>query len=61
MIFVIKVTGWWWSSQENGTRPEYELASEGVNQAQLAGELFQKVLSFFRKMISFVGLLFLYV
>ncbi|KAL5562362.1 hypothetical protein UlMin_032109 [Ulmus minor] len=32
------------SSMENGTRPEYELASEGVNQARLAGELFQKEL-----------------
>ncbi|XP_048317762.2 uncharacterized protein LOC107427201 [Ziziphus jujuba] len=32
------------SSMENGTNPEYELASEGVNQAQLAGELFQKEL-----------------
>ncbi|KAH7518271.1 hypothetical protein FEM48_Zijuj09G0153800 [Ziziphus jujuba var. spinosa] len=30
--------------EENGTNPEYELASEGVNQAQLAGELFQKEL-----------------
>lgn len=58
MIFMINVTGWLSSLQENGTNPEYELASEGVNQAQLAGELFQKVLSFFRKMISFMGLLF---
>ncbi|KAF3434853.1 hypothetical protein FNV43_RR21940 [Rhamnella rubrinervis] len=32
------------SSMENGTRPEYELASEGISQAQLAGELFQKEL-----------------
>lgn len=28
--------------QENGTCPEYELASEGVNQALLAGQLFLK-------------------
>ncbi|KAJ0010033.1 hypothetical protein Pint_34113 [Pistacia integerrima] len=33
------------SSLENGTRPEYQLASEGVNQAQLAGELFLKELN----------------
>ncbi|KAE9448655.1 hypothetical protein C3L33_19452, partial [Rhododendron williamsianum] len=33
------------SSMENGTLEEYKLASEGVNQAQLAGELFQKVYS----------------
>ncbi|XP_044489471.1 uncharacterized protein LOC123213909 [Mangifera indica] len=33
------------SSLENGTRPEYQLASEGVNQAQLAGELFLKNLN----------------
>ncbi|KAK9912451.1 hypothetical protein M0R45_036314 [Rubus argutus] len=32
------------SSMENGTLPEYQLAPGGVNQAQLAGELFQKVL-----------------
>ncbi|GMN50085.1 hypothetical protein TIFTF001_019248 [Ficus carica] len=32
------------SSLENGTCPEYELASEGVNQAQLAGQLFLKEL-----------------
>ncbi|KAJ7978694.1 Phosphoglycerate mutase family protein [Quillaja saponaria] len=32
------------SSMENGTRPEFQLASEGVNQAELAGELFQKEL-----------------
>ncbi|PON66231.1 Histidine phosphatase [Parasponia andersonii] len=32
------------SSLENGTCPEYELASEGVNQAQLAGQLFQEEL-----------------
>ncbi|XP_004290053.1 PREDICTED: uncharacterized protein LOC101297889 [Fragaria vesca subsp. vesca] len=32
------------SSMENGTRPEYQLAPEGVNQAKLAGELFRKVL-----------------
>ncbi|KAF7113299.1 hypothetical protein RHSIM_RhsimUnG0142100 [Rhododendron simsii] len=31
------------SSMENGTLEEYSLAPEGVNQAQLAGELFQKV------------------
>ncbi|KAL6217942.1 hypothetical protein ACLB2K_011159 [Fragaria x ananassa] len=30
------------SSMENGTRPEYQLAPEGVNQAKLAGELFRK-------------------
>lgn len=29
--------------QENGTRPEYQLAPEGVSQAKLAGQLFQKV------------------
>ncbi|KAK9944365.1 hypothetical protein M0R45_009937 [Rubus argutus] len=32
------------SSMENGTRPEYQLAPEGVSQAKLAGQLFQKVL-----------------
>ncbi|CAN6554482.1 unnamed protein product [Malus baccata var. baccata] len=32
------------SSMENGTRPEYQLAPEGVSQAQSAGESFQKVL-----------------
>ncbi|KAK9164947.1 hypothetical protein Scep_000138 [Stephania cephalantha] len=32
------------SSLENGQRAEYQLASEGVNQAQLAGELLQKEL-----------------
>ncbi|XP_058213840.1 uncharacterized protein LOC131325541 isoform X2 [Rhododendron vialii] len=32
------------SSMENGTLEEYSLAPEGVNQAQLAGELFQKEL-----------------
>ncbi|KAA8535931.1 hypothetical protein F0562_028409 [Nyssa sinensis] len=32
------------SSMENGTLEEYKLASEGVNQAQLAGESFQKEL-----------------
>ncbi|XP_054786075.1 uncharacterized protein LOC129292539 [Prosopis cineraria] len=32
------------SSMENGTRPEFKLASEGVNQAELAGKLFQKEL-----------------
>ncbi|KAM6541138.1 hypothetical protein CsatB_005585 [Cannabis sativa] len=32
------------SSLENGICPEYELASEGVNQAQMAGQLFQKEL-----------------
>ncbi|KAK9912454.1 hypothetical protein M0R45_036316 [Rubus argutus] len=32
------------SSMENGTLPEYQLAPGGVNQAQLAGELFRKVL-----------------
>ncbi|KAL5759237.1 hypothetical protein ACOSQ2_018075 [Xanthoceras sorbifolium] len=30
---------------ENGTRPEFQLASDGVNQAQLAGELFLKELN----------------
>lgn len=33
------------SSLENGTRPEYQLASEGVDQARLAGELFLKELN----------------
>ncbi|KAL5858623.1 hypothetical protein ACOSQ3_006081 [Xanthoceras sorbifolium] len=33
------------SSLENGTRPEFQLASDGVNQAQLAGELFLKELN----------------
>lgn len=33
------------SSMENGTLEEYKLASEGVIQAQLAGELFQKELT----------------
>ncbi|KAM1122025.1 hypothetical protein TB1_003649 [Malus domestica] len=32
------------SSMENGTRPEYQLAPEGVSQAQSAGQSFQKVL-----------------
>ncbi|KAJ1383848.1 Histidine phosphatase superfamily, clade-1, partial [Sesbania bispinosa] len=32
------------SSMENGTRPEFQLASDGVNQAQLAAQLFQKEL-----------------
>lgn len=32
------------SSMENGTLPEYGLASEGVNQARLAGELLTKEL-----------------
>ncbi|XP_057966340.1 uncharacterized protein LOC131156563 isoform X1 [Malania oleifera] len=32
------------SSLENGIRVEYQLASEGVNQAQLAGELFLREL-----------------
>ncbi|CAK9177912.1 unnamed protein product [Ilex paraguariensis] len=32
------------SSMENGMLDDYKLASEGVNQAQLAGELFQKEL-----------------
>ncbi|XP_061344145.1 uncharacterized protein LOC133290100 isoform X2 [Gastrolobium bilobum] len=32
------------SSMENGTRPEFQLASDGVNQAQLAAESFQKEL-----------------
>ncbi|CAJ1971642.1 unnamed protein product [Sphenostylis stenocarpa] len=31
-------------SQENGTRPEFQLASDGVHQAQLAAQLFQKEL-----------------
>ncbi|CAN1770692.1 hypothetical protein LINPERHAP1_LOCUS11691 [Linum perenne] len=30
--------------QENGSRPEYQLAEEGIGQAQLAGELFLKEL-----------------
>ncbi|KAL5791332.1 hypothetical protein ACOSQ2_006220 [Xanthoceras sorbifolium] len=33
------------SSLENGTRPEFQLASDGVNQAQLAGEFFLKELN----------------
>ncbi|KAL9417404.1 hypothetical protein AB3S75_040398 [Citrus x aurantiifolia] len=33
------------SSLENGTRREYQLASEGVDQARLAGELFLKELN----------------
>ncbi|CAA3016260.1 metal-independent phosphoserine phosphatase [Olea europaea subsp. europaea] len=33
------------SSMENGTLKQYELASEGVHQARLAGELFLKELS----------------
>ncbi|KAJ8767069.1 hypothetical protein K2173_012584 [Erythroxylum novogranatense] len=32
------------SSMENGIRSEYQLASEGIDQAQLAGELFLKEL-----------------
>ncbi|KAJ1415626.1 Histidine phosphatase superfamily, clade-1 [Sesbania bispinosa] len=32
------------SSMENGTRPEFQLAPDGVNQAQLAAQLFQKEL-----------------
>ncbi|CAO2813656.1 unnamed protein product [Amaranthus hypochondriacus] len=32
------------SSMENGIRPEYQLAEEGINQAQLAGEQFLKEL-----------------
>ncbi|KAK4275940.1 hypothetical protein QN277_018950 [Acacia crassicarpa] len=32
------------SSMENGTLPEFQLASEGINQAELAGKLFQKEL-----------------
>ncbi|XP_072966502.1 metal-independent phosphoserine phosphatase [Typha angustifolia] len=32
------------SSLENGTNPEFGLASEGIDQARLAGELLQKVL-----------------
>ncbi|CAL5376902.1 unnamed protein product [Camellia sinensis] len=35
----------YWCSQENGTLEEYKLAPEGVNQALLAGELFQKISS----------------
>ncbi|XP_027369019.1 uncharacterized protein LOC113874924 isoform X2 [Abrus precatorius] len=31
------------SSMENGTRAEFQLASDGVNQAQLAAQSFQKV------------------
>ncbi|KAG4952761.1 hypothetical protein JHK85_039160 [Glycine max] len=30
------------SSMENGTRPEFQLASDGVHQAQLAAQSFQK-------------------
>ncbi|KAL9316866.1 hypothetical protein ACSQ67_017867 [Phaseolus vulgaris] len=32
------------SSMENGTRPEFQLAPDGVHQAQLAAQLFQKEL-----------------
>ncbi|XP_028801347.1 uncharacterized protein LOC114756567 [Neltuma alba] len=32
------------SSMENGTNPEFQLASEGVNQAEVAGKLFLKEL-----------------
>ncbi|XP_058742735.1 uncharacterized protein LOC131615613 [Vicia villosa] len=32
------------SSMENGTRPEFQLAPDGVNQAQVAGNSFQKEL-----------------
>ncbi|KAK6916798.1 Histidine phosphatase superfamily, clade-1 [Dillenia turbinata] len=32
------------SSMENGTLPEYQLAGEGIDQAQQAGELFKKEL-----------------
>ncbi|KAH1092449.1 hypothetical protein AAZX31_14G001900 [Glycine max] len=32
------------SSMENGTRPEFQLASDGVHQAQLAAQSFQKEL-----------------
>ncbi|XP_050387001.1 uncharacterized protein LOC126803250 [Argentina anserina] len=32
------------SSMENGIRPDYQLAPLGVNQAQIAGELFNKLL-----------------
>ena len=31
------------NSQENGILPEFQLASDGINQAQLAGYSFQKV------------------
>ncbi|ESR35685.1 hypothetical protein CICLE_v10029216mg [Citrus x clementina] len=37
------------SSLENGTRREYQLASEGVDQARLAGELFLKVMEDLRE------------
>lgn len=33
--------------QENGVLDEYQLASDGVDQARLAGELFLKVLHLF--------------
>ncbi|TKY57550.1 2,3-bisphosphoglycerate-dependent phosphoglycerate mutase [Spatholobus suberectus] len=32
------------SSMENGTRPDFQLASDGIDQAQLAAKLFQKEL-----------------
>ncbi|THG03035.1 hypothetical protein TEA_026252 [Camellia sinensis var. sinensis] len=37
------------SSMENGTLEEYKLAPEGVNQALLAGELFQKMIEDLRE------------
>ncbi|XP_059433888.1 uncharacterized protein LOC132167012 isoform X2 [Corylus avellana] len=37
------------SSMENGTRAEFQLASEGVQQAELAGELFLKVMEDLRE------------
>ncbi|XP_057496134.1 uncharacterized protein LOC130781095 isoform X2 [Actinidia eriantha] len=42
------------SSMENGTLEEYKLASEGVNQALFAGELFHKVIEDLRE--RFFGL-----
>ncbi|KAK9121633.1 hypothetical protein Syun_019250 [Stephania yunnanensis] len=44
--------------QENGQRAEYQLASEGVNQAQLAGELFQKPPDFEAKVAKLTELEF---
>lgn len=44
LLLVINL--WVWSQQENGVLSQYQLASEGVEQAQLAGELFVKVFIF---------------
>lgn len=41
------------NSQENGILPEFQLAPEGVNQAQLAGYSFQKVSINFNKQFEF--------